>query len=51
MTRLIDPYISPPHPAVRTEHRGLAELTPREREVLSLVATGQINAEIAAALR
>jgi DNA-binding NarL/FixJ family response regulator len=48
--RLIDTYVSRPQPATDTEHDGLDELTPREREVLGLVATGLTNAEIAEAL-
>lgn len=47
--RLIEDYIRRPHPsaAART---GLAQLTPRELEVLALIARGRSNAEIAAAL-
>jgi DNA-binding NarL/FixJ family response regulator len=48
--RLIDTYVSRPVPPTRTEHEGLGELTSREREVLSLIATGLTNAEIAQAL-
>ncbi len=48
--RLIDTYVSRPQPSVETRHDGLDELTPREREVLGLIATGLTNAEIAAAL-
>ena len=49
--RLIDTYVSRPQPAARTEHDGLAELTPREREVLGLIARGMTNAEIAQTLQ
>ncbi len=45
--RLIDTYVSRPQPAAQTDHDGLDELTTREREVLSLVATGLTNTEIA----
>jgi DNA-binding NarL/FixJ family response regulator len=48
--RLIDSYVSRPQPSTKTEHDGLAELTSRESEVLSLIATGLTNAEIAEAL-
>ena len=40
---------APTEPRPRTEP-GLGKLTPREREVLRLVATGQTNSEIGAAL-
>jgi DNA-binding NarL/FixJ family response regulator len=49
--RLIDTYVSRPQPSTKTEHDGLGELTTREREVLSLIATGLTNAEIAQALQ
>jgi DNA-binding NarL/FixJ family response regulator len=45
--RLIDTYVSRPKPRGKTEHDGLDELTTREHEVLSLIATGLTNAEIA----
>jgi DNA-binding NarL/FixJ family response regulator len=45
--RLIQTYVSRPRPSAKTEHAGLDELTTREREVLSLIATGMTNAEIA----
>jgi DNA-binding NarL/FixJ family response regulator len=49
--RLIDTYVSRPRRAVETEHEGLAELTTREREVLTLIADGMTNAEIAQVLQ
>jgi DNA-binding NarL/FixJ family response regulator len=49
--RLIDNYTSRPQPAAKTEYEGLSELTTREREVLTLIATGLTNAEIAQALQ
>jgi DNA-binding NarL/FixJ family response regulator len=49
--RLIQNYVSQPQPAARTEPEGLGELTAREREVLSLVAAGLTNAEIAGELQ
>jgi DNA-binding NarL/FixJ family response regulator len=48
--RLIDTYVSRPKPSTKPEHDGLGELTTREREVLSLIATGLTNAEIARTL-
>jgi DNA-binding NarL/FixJ family response regulator len=45
--RLIQTYVSQPEPAAGTDPEGLDELTAREREVLTLVATGLTNAEIA----
>ena len=48
--RLIDTYVARPHRRASAAHASLAELTPREREVLELIAAGLTNAEIAAAL-
>ena len=45
--KLIETYVAQPQATARTEFDGLDELTPREREVLTLVATGLTNAEIA----
>jgi DNA-binding NarL/FixJ family response regulator len=47
--RLLDRFIQRPPPS-RTTPPELAELTPRELEVLRLIANGHSNAEIAAAL-
>jgi DNA-binding NarL/FixJ family response regulator len=49
--RLIQTYISQPQPTAKREPDAMAELTAREREVLSLIATGLNNAEIAHALQ
>lgn len=49
--RLIETYVSQPQPAATSEPDHMGELTPREREVLSLVATGLTNKEIAQALQ
>ena len=46
--RLVERFASPGRQAA-TIHRDLATLTPRELEVLRLLATGQSNAELAAA--
>jgi DNA-binding NarL/FixJ family response regulator len=47
--RLIEAYISRPEHAAATPD-GLGDLTPREHEVLGLIAQGQNNREIAEAL-
>jgi DNA-binding NarL/FixJ family response regulator len=49
--RLIETYVSQPEPAATSEPDGLDELTAREREVLTLVAAGLTNAEIAGILQ
>jgi DNA-binding NarL/FixJ family response regulator len=48
--RLIEAYISRPEQKTAAAPVGLDELTPRELEVLSLVATGSNNREVAEAL-
>jgi DNA-binding NarL/FixJ family response regulator len=49
--RLIETYVAQPQPAPASEPAGLDELTTREREVLTLVAAGLNNAEIAGILQ
>ncbi|MBL7497142.1 response regulator transcription factor [Frankia sp. CNm7] len=46
--RLVERFASRDHPAAAAIHRDLAALTPRELEVLRLLATGRSNAELAA---
>ena len=49
-TRLIEAYIAQPEQAAVITPLGLDELSPRELEVLGLVARGSNNREIADAL-
>jgi DNA-binding NarL/FixJ family response regulator len=49
--RLIEAYTSRPDAAAHPAIEGLGELTPREHEVLKLVAAGLTNAEIAKTLQ
>lgn len=49
--KLIETYVSRPAAPTDTNHHGLDELTTREREVLSLIARGLTNAEIAQTLQ
>ena len=46
--RLIDRYLAGPARSETVEPSGYDELTPREREMLAVIATGMTNAEIAA---
>ena len=48
--RLIEAYISQPQPGPPPAHAGLDDLSPRELEVLALVAQGNNNREIAEVL-
>jgi DNA-binding NarL/FixJ family response regulator len=48
--RVIQRFANAPERAPAEEHRGIAELTEREREVLAHLARGWSNAEIAAEL-
>ncbi|MFE9727354.1 response regulator [Streptomyces sp. NPDC005794] len=48
--RLIDRYHATNHPQATAARAGLDKLTPRERDVLALLARGDTNADIAAQL-
>ncbi|MEZ5085697.1 MAG: response regulator transcription factor [Tessaracoccus sp.] len=46
LRRLMDHYVDTAHPARQTNSRALDGLSPREREVLSLIGRGKSNKEI-----
>jgi pimeloyl-ACP methyl ester carboxylesterase/DNA-binding CsgD family transcriptional regulator len=47
LARAVGPFLGMPAPALRAPATGVGELTPREREVLRLIAEGSSDADIA----